>query len=197
MRMATARRHADYTLPGEELAVIEEFDGGEGTYVAGGVVRAAVAGTPAYDLQSRVVRVEAKKPTTRLPKPGDTIVGQVENVQGNIANVKIHYVNGMVSEAGFTGLLIVRQNRFGGRRRPTTYFKAGDIVRARVVSVKNAIIHLSIDRAEDGVVYAVCSLCGGRMAKIDGRIKCVECGGVEERKLAPDFAKLRDIKLIE
>jgi exosome complex component CSL4 len=175
-------------LPGERLAVIEEFDAGPGTYSDGEYVRAQEAGEAHYDLASRVVAVKPARPRAEIPRPGSVVIGQVTMVQGSIAQVEIQFVDGSPSQARFTGLLLIGGER-GRRTRRGICCKRGDIVRARVVSDINAVYHLSIDRREDGVIYTVCSQCGGEVRRVRGRVKCVECGFEEERKLAADFGE--------
>ena len=67
--------------------------------------------------------------------------------------------------------------------------RLGDVVRCRVFSLLNGIIHLSIDDDKTGVIFALCGNCGRPLQKGGNRAKCVECGNVEERKLASDFGR--------
>jgi len=67
--------------------------------------------------------------------------------------------------------------------------KLGDIVRCGVHSLMNGMIHLSLNDDHAGVIYALCSNCGKPLLRAGSRVKCVECGNVEERKLADDFGQ--------
>jgi exosome complex component CSL4 len=190
-------------LPGDPLAVIEEFEGSAGTYTQDSAVRAEQVGRPAYELKDRTIRVQPVSRPRQLPQLGDAVIGQVESAQTSIANMLIRYVNGKRNEGRFTGMLMLqaeappqRRGRGGRGARPYrprrgTICKAGDLVRAHVTSVKNAIIHLSLQGDEDGVVAARCSICGNAVRPIDGGIKCIECGNMEERRLASDFGAVR------
>ncbi len=76
------------------------------------------------------------------------------------------------------------------RRRTSSPIKAGDLIRAKVSSTKNSIYHLSLDDPGAGVIETVCSNCGGNvMALSRDRVKCKECGFVDERILSEDFIK--------
>lgn len=190
-------------LPGDQLAVIEEFEGGGGTYTDRDTVRALRMGRPTYSLKERVIQLQPVNRPRQLAELGATIIGQVESAQTSIANVLIRYVNGKPNTGRFTGMLLLQteappQRRGRGRppgREPRprrgTICKAGDLVRAHVTSNKNAIIHLGFEGENDGVVAARCSICGSLVKPIEGGIKCVECGMMEERKLAPDFGDVR------
>jgi exosome complex component CSL4 len=73
------------------------------------------------------------------------------------------------------------------RQRRITY-KLGDLIRAKITSTKNAIYHLSIECKECGVIYTFCSECGNNnMIRAGQKLKCSNCGNIEERIFSPDF----------
>lgn len=173
-------------LPGEEVALIEEFEGGNGTYEQNGVIRASGVGKASFDFKKRVAKVDHTKKSL-MPKAGDIVVGFIDMVPGNMVSMRILYVNDKKSGAGFTAISLMR----GGRgRRGSVMFKVGDLVRARVVSLLNANIHVDFRDPNLGVIYTVCHSCGGSVVRVDGRVKCIECGTTEERKLAEDYGKV-------
>jgi exosome complex component CSL4 len=175
-------------LPGDKIAVSEEFLPGMHTYDDAGVIRALAAGSVSKDMKSMEISVKpAAQP--ELIKIDDWVTGQVEGVQANSANVHIYFHNGKPTYKDFSGMLSLRGLSGGGRgARRTTPVKAGDVVRARVFSLVNGIIHLTIDEPDMGVVAALCGNCGRPLLKGNAtRVKCDECGNVEERKLARDF----------
>jgi exosome complex component CSL4 len=175
-------------LPGDKLAVSEEFLPGQHTYDDSGLIRALTAGTVIKDAKSMEISV---KPAVQpeIIKVDDWITGQVEGSQANSANVKIYFLNGKVTHKDFSGMLTLRGLSGGGRgARRTTPVKTGDVVRCRVFSLVNGIIHLTIDEPDMGVVAALCGNCGRPLLRGSAtRAKCDECGNVEERKLARDF----------
>jgi exosome complex component CSL4 len=177
-------------LPGDRLAVSEEFLPGRHTYDAKGLIRALSVGTVQKDVKNMEISVKpAVEP--ELIKVDDWVTGQVESAQSNSANVHIYFHNGKPTHKDFSGMLSLRGLSGGGRgARRTTPVKSGDIVRCRVFSLVNGIIHLSIDEPEMGVVAALCGNCGKPLQKGSAtRVKCDECGNVEERKLAKDFGE--------
>jgi exosome complex component CSL4 len=175
-------------LPGDKLAVSEEFLPGKHTYEDTGLIRALTAGSVVKDLKNMEISVKpAVEP--ELIKVGDWVTGQVEGAQANSANVHIFFLNGKATYKDFSGMLSLRGLSGGGRgARRTTPVKLGDVVRCRVISLLNGIIHLSIDEPDMGVVAALCGNCGKPLLRGSAtRVKCDECGNVEERKLASDF----------
>ncbi len=175
-------------LPGDKLATIEEFAPGEGSAISGESVISTVVGYANQDMANRVINVEQGKRTIEnLPRPGDYVVGTVQSAQPSMAQVLIEGVNDQPSNKEFTAMLSMRDER---RRRNSSPIKAGDVVRARVLSLKNAIIHLTVDAPNCGVLYTVCSICGNDVVAISrDRVKCRECGWVDERLLADDFVR--------
>jgi exosome complex component CSL4 len=179
-------KKATTVLPGDRVAVSEEFLPGPHTYDDSGLIRALVMGTVRRDPKNMEISVEpVVKP--KMIRVGDTVVGQVETTQASVASVKTYYLNGVPTDKDFSGSLSLRSGRpgRGGPRGPPV--KLGDIVRCRVVSLLNGIIHLTISEEETGVVYALCGNCGRPLLRGGNKAKCDECGNVEERKLASDF----------
>jgi len=175
-------------LPGDKLAVSEEFLPGQHTYDDSGLIRALRAGLVQKDAKSMEISVKpAAEP--EIIKVDDWVTGQVEGAQANSANLHIYFHNGKPTYKDFSGMLTLRGLSGGGRgARRTTPVKMGDIVRCRVFSLLNGIIHLSIDEPDMGVVSALCGNCGKPLLRGSAtRVKCDECGNVEERKLARDF----------
>ena len=177
------------SLPGEKLAVAEEFEGRDGTYLADGVVRSQVTGEAIYEMVDRTIKVIARRPLTKLPRTGDVVIGTVDTATPNVVNMTIQNINGNPTEGGFTGMLLGDQNRSPGRRRKKAPCKASDILKATVVSNKNAIIHLSISEEQYGVIRASCSYCGGLFKASNGQVECTRCGNFEERKLAATYGE--------
>jgi exosome complex component CSL4 len=172
-------------LPGDFLATPEEFLPGKNTYEREDSVRATLPGRVEKDLVKREVVVRPAV-AAKTPKVGDVVVGQVEVAMTNTAGVRISYLNGVETLAGFPGTIFTRGER-GGRGERRTYVKLGDIVRARVASTLNGMNQLSIEEPHLGVLASLCTVCGAPLPRGDGRARCEQCGSVEERKFADDF----------
>ena len=175
-------------FPGDKLAVSEEFLPGQHTYDDSGQIRALAVGSVQKDTKNMEISVKPAE-VPEIIRVDDWVTGQAESVQANSANVHIYFLNGKTTFKDFSGLLTLRGLSGGGRgARRTTPVKMGDIVRCRVFSLLNGIIHLTIDEPDMGVVAALCGNCGKPLLRGSAtRAKCDECGNVEERKLARDF----------
>lgn len=188
--MKERKQKSDLVLPGDKLAISEEFLPGSHTYERSGVVRALVTGGVRRDSKNGEISVEPAA-VARTIMVGDWVTGQVEVAQSNSAVVKVYYVNGERMDKDFSGSISLRGMGGGRGQRRMTPVKLGDIVRCRVFSLVNGIIHLSVDEPDMGVVHALCGNCGRPLLKGGPeRAKCDECGNVEERKLAADFGQL-------
>jgi exosome complex component CSL4 len=174
-------------LPGDALAISEEFLPGKNAYDADGTIRALLTGTLTKDLRQREIGVNPVS-VAKVPSVGDVVTGQIETAQSSVSNLKIYYVNGLPTQGGFVGLIFLREER-GGRGMRRTQVKLGDIVRAKVVSTTNAMIHLSIAEPHLGVIATLCSNCGRPLTEDGGRARCNECGNQEDRKFADDFGR--------
>ncbi len=180
-------------LPGEQVAYIEEFEGGKNTYITDGTIRSTAVGTKIYDFKRRIVKIEQKN-SPMLPKIGDTVVGFIEMLFGSMFSLRILYVNDQKSVAGFSAIASTRVGGSGwgrdrGDRRGRIIFRVGDIIRGRVISLLNSTIHITIDEKEFGVLYTLCFNCGGDTVRLNSSVKCIECGSYEDRKLAHDYSR--------
>jgi exosome complex component CSL4 len=175
-------------IPGDRLATIEEFVPGAGSATEGDAIVSTVVGNVRPDMSNRVINVKAAKSAEEnLPKPGDLVIGHVDSAQPSMAQITIIAVGDTLSDKQLSGMLSMREDR---RRRTSSPLKAGDIIRAKVISTKNSIYHLSLDDPNAGVLQTVCSNCGGSvMALGRDRVKCKECGFVDERILSDEFVK--------
>ncbi len=175
-------------IPGDQLATIEEFVPGVGSISLGDSVISTVVGHVQPDMVNRVINVKpSRNADDSMPKVGDYVIGRVDSAQPSMVQVTIIAVNDEVSDKELSGMLSMRDER---RRRTTSPIKAGDTIRAKVISTKNSIYHLALDDSKTGVIKTVCSNCGGNVIAMGrDRVKCRECGFVDERLLSDDFIK--------
>jgi exosome complex component CSL4 len=67
--------------------------------------------------------------------------------------------------------------------------KPSDIMRAKVISDKNRVFHLSTQDKDLGVLYAFCTNCGFLLEPRRMSMHCPRCGRIEKRKTAFDYGK--------
>ncbi len=185
-------RQGMFVVPGDKVGVIEEFLSGPGTYVEDGEIRAANVGFLLLNLSARkvsVFRPTRLKGAACVPRPGSVVIGEVSETHQTYLLMRIWMVGPKHLSGFFTGLLHI--SNVGLRvRNMFNVARPGDIVRARVVSVKNRICHLSLADRRLGAIYAFCSNCGELLkARKDKKLICEACGSLELRKLASDYGE--------
>ena len=176
-------------LPGERLGVIEEFIPDSGTYVKDGVIYSKIVGRALMDLLNKRVSVYPLINGAAVPRVSMTVMGQVGNAQSDNVLVRIFRIGPKKLSGVFTGILHISdvQDRYVNSMNEVC--KPGDIIRAKVISEKNQIYHLSTVDKDLGVIYGFCSLCGNLLEPKRNEMRCPKCGNVDERKTALDYGK--------
>lgn len=183
------RNSGRFVLPGEQLGVIEEFIPDAGTYVKDGVIYSRVMGRALVDFLNKRVSVFPVIHGARVPKVGSLVVGQASNVQPQTATVRIFKIDKKFLSGFFTGFLHVSDVHLRFVDSMFDVCKPGDVLRAKVISEKNRVYHLSTKDKSLGVVYAFCSSCGYMLEQRGRGLQCLRCGKIEKRKTAIDYGK--------
>jgi exosome complex component CSL4 len=188
--MSNIKRSGQFVVPGERIGVIEEFIPNFGTYVENGVIYSRNVGYVLIDSATRKVSVYPAARGLSFPKIGSIVIGHVVNIQGLTAFMRIIKI-GKKSLSGFlTGALHVSDIDIKYTKEILNAIKVGDLVRAKVISDTNRILHLSTKGENLGVILALCSKCGGTLLlknKKSKKLYCGECGNSETRKIASDY----------
>ncbi|MCX8153171.1 MAG: exosome complex RNA-binding protein Csl4 [Candidatus Bathyarchaeota archaeon] len=183
------RKSGNLVLPGERLGVIEEFIPDSGTYVKDGVIYSKLVGRALMDLLSKRVSVYPLASDAFVPKVASVILGQVYNGQSDSAIVRIFKIGSKKLSGVFTGILHISDVQEKFVKSMNDVCKPGDIIRAKVISDKNQIYHLSTKDKNLGVVYAFCSRCSNLLEPRRHELVCPKCGNMERRKIAFDYGK--------
>ena len=176
-------------LPGERLGVIEEFIPDSGTYVKDGVIYSKIIGRALIDLINRRVSIYPLVTGAVTPKVGSIIIGQIGNAQSDNVLVKIFTVGKKQISGTFGGILHVSDVSDRYVDSMSDVCKPGDIVKAKVISEKNQVYHLSTNDKDLGIMYAFCSKDSTLLEPQRYELKCPKCGNIEHRKMAPDYGK--------
>ncbi len=174
-------------LPGDEVAISEEFSPGEGTFEKNGMVFAAVLGKLQMDMKNRVVHVRALNPLVVLRK-GDVVYGTVTDIRSPIITVRILKARG--SDRSIAGDNVASLHISKVSKAYTTdirkELRIGDIVKAGVMQVKPSI-QLETSHPDLGVVRAECRKCRTPLERKQKSLQCPKCGNKESRKIARDY----------
>jgi len=171
-------------LPGERLALIEEFGAGKNVYVnSDSNIRPVVFGVTEIDRIERRINVMPLK-TSLYPKEGKVVVGIVDEVHSNFAVLKIPIGDARSPKGLLSAIVFISRGR--GRER-NQLLGSGDIVKGKVAMIKDGLIFLDIRGSEFGVVYARCRTCGALLVKYKNKAYCKSCRKFDARKLAEEF----------
>ncbi len=181
-----------FVLPGDRITLAEAFYPGPGTYEDDGIVRAAVTGTVEVDLERREVRVKPLVDTPPKLRKGVPVIGRVQTVKEQVVLVRIDLAHDRMDRepaASGVGGIHISRVRDAYVEDLSEEFQPGDIVRAKVISVKTPI-QLSTMGEEYGVILAYCSRCRSELERIKGRkLRCPSCGHTETRKVASGYLR--------
>ncbi len=171
-------------MPGEELAVEEEFSPGDGTFCSNGVVRAAQAGKVFYDMINRRVNViPFKRSGLMAMRTARIVIGVVVGMRDDVAFVEVFSVDDKEVGSRIDAVLPSSQVVERAGEPLTNYIRLGDLIRARPVN-KSVPLVLTLKQKDLGVIYATCSNCGAVLLRQDNdHLRCQRCGQVERRKI--------------
>ena len=187
---SSEQRNGNLVLPGERLGVIEEYIPDSGTYVRDGVIYSKIVGRALMDMLNRKVSVYPIIDGAVVPRVGATVIGQVGNAQSDNVLVRILGVGNKKKLSGvFSGILHVSDVSDRYINSMSEVCKPGDIIRAKVISEKNQINHLTTADKNLGAIYAFCSLCSTLLEQRRNEMHCPKCGNIEKRKTAFDYGK--------
>jgi exosome complex component CSL4 len=186
---SSEQKSGNVVLPGERLGVIEEFLPDSGTYVKDGVIYSKIVGRALMDLLHKRVSVYPLINGVVVPNVSTTVVGQVGNAQSDNVLVRIFKIGSRKLSGVFTGILHISDVQERYVESMSDVCKPGDIIRAKVISEKNQIYHLSTNDKGLGVVYAFCSRCGNLLEPRRYELRCSKCGHIEKRKTAVTYGK--------
>ncbi len=178
-------------LPGDQVAVAEEFEPGEGTYEHNGLVFAATPGVLRLDEQNRVARVQAFNPPAEL-QVGDIVYAVVDDIRGMMATATVSAIHGRARAiSGETdGTIHISNVSENYTEDIRDMYHLGDIIRAKVIQTKPSV-QLTTAEPDLGVVRALCGICRGPLELRGRDLYCPRDERAERRKIARDYDSLR------
>ena len=179
---------SEFSLPGDKVATIEEFETGTNTFDDGHTIRSVVVGTKEFDKTKRIAKINQFK-SPAVPQVNDLVIGNVAALMNNMFAVSILYINGKPTHSDLECICQAR----GAKKR--ILVRVSDVVMVKIISHLNGAIHATISEPELGVLFTQCNKCGGKVVQIGSNVKCVDCGYIEERKLSSKFGNGDFIKL--
>jgi exosome complex component CSL4 len=183
------RKSGLFVVPGDRLGVIEEFTSGPGTYIEDGTIHSKIIGRTLLDMLNKEVSVYPLVKAAVVPQVGSIVTALVSDVKSKNATLTIFQVGDKTISGVFKGMLHISSVVHGYVDNMFNVCRAGDIMRAKVISTKNRSVFLSTAEKDLGVLSAHCSLCGNVLKKRNRRLTCSNCGNIEIRKTPLDYGK--------
>ena len=169
-------------LPGDKIAIIEEYGSGNNTYDDGEIIRSVVVGQSDINKKDRVVNVKNLK-STSVPKPGDIVIGTVEAVMGSMFVILVKYINSKPVQSRVECICSTTNIR------KKNIALVSDLVKIKILDTLNGAIHATISDPDLGILFTKCRKCGKEVKPLRDIVKCIECGWTDDRKLSSDFLK--------
>jgi len=177
-------------VPGEVLAVVEEFVPAEGVFTDElGRLKSRWLGEAFFDLKAKEVKVQPAKSIVAI-NPRDRVVAEVKDVQERIAiaeafiklpNIPLKYRR--------TGVILGRRND-----SLENIIGIGDIALLNVVNIFRGMVTFDIYSPGCGVMLAMCSVCGSVLEKKENLLVCGKCGNRERRKTVLKYGNMELLK---
>ncbi|MCS7113117.1 MAG: exosome complex RNA-binding protein Csl4 [Nitrososphaerota archaeon] len=186
-------RREEIVVPGDRVAVVEEFEPKYGFYEDLGIVRSSMVGYPVFDMDKRIVYIEKTLCRYPLPKPGDNVYCLVYEVSDRIAFAHILKVVGRskVFQPPFTGILHISRLKKIKADNMRDIVKPGDNIYASIVSYCNNVYHLTISGPGFGVILARCPYCGSILERKEQSLVCVRCNVTEQRRISKYYGNFK------
>jgi len=174
-------------LPGDEVAIAEEYMSGEGTYEKDGKIFARAVGELDLDAREKLAKVILDNPPVVLQE-GDLVIGEVTDAKPAMAIVNVLAQEGRDRAVSSETLASVHVSKLSSSyvEDAGDVMRPGDIIRAQVIQVDPSV-QLSTAGPHFGVIRALCGRCRNPMERKGRSLYCEHCDRSENRKLADDY----------
>jgi exosome complex component CSL4 len=175
-------------VPGDEVAEVEEFIPGEGTYEEEGKIYSSYYGELELDHEEKIAKVKAKNEMTRL-NLGDFVFCEVSDARTSMAICEVVAVEGKSRQLGgdTNGTIHVSKISSDYVQDAGRELRPSDLIRAKVIQVKPSI-QLSTVAPHLGVVKALSRKCRQPLVKVEKDLYCPQCEKHDHRKISDDYS---------
>jgi len=184
-------KSGDFVLPGDILGVTEEFVSSKWTYEEEGKIKSLVVGNVSINDRNKEISIVPKTGTPPSLEVGKIVIGEVSEVRGQRASVKIDKIKNDNRDlvTGFMGIIHISQAQKGYLSKLTEAFRIGDLVEAKVIKIFG-LDNIDLTTVEDelGVLKAMCTICRHFMIKTGkNEVYCENCDRKERRKISSHY----------
>lgn len=179
-----------FVVPGEIVAIAEEFVPGKGTYESDGKIIASEAGNLILDAKNHTATVAPRNPVTE-PKKKDRVLAAITDVKSSMAICEILSIEGVTRQITGDAEATLHVSSISSQYVETvgSAVRVGDVIRAEVTQAQPST-QLTTVNSHLGVVLAHCSRCKGVLKQKEKSLYCEECERYEKRKVADDYGAI-------
>jgi len=174
-------------LPSEEIATVEEFMGGEGTYEEDGKVYASTVGELSFDTREMTAEVKPFKPLAQIKK-GDEVFAVIEGIRSQMITARAIAIVGLDRAIAGKDLLSLHVSKVSMDyiRDVSRYYRIGDIIRAKVIA-HTPSLQIATEGKRFGAVKSYCMKCRKPLTRGKEKLECEDCQRFETRKASSDY----------
>jgi len=174
-------------LPGDEVAIAEEYMSGEGTYEADGKIYASAIGELDLDPKEKLAIVILVNPPAVLTE-GDTVMAQVTDTKPAMAICTVVSQEGNEREVSGETLASVHVSKIASSyvEDAGDLLRPGDVIRATVIQADPSV-QLSTTGPHFGAVLSYCGRCRSPLERKGRDLYCERCDRTEQRKTSDDY----------
>lgn len=167
-------------LPGDKIAIIEEFLPDETCYEQKGGIYSKILGRVVTDTKKHKISVIPKNPH-RTIKNGDVGLGRVEFMKKQIASVNIYHLNQENVSIPISAVLHISEASRRFVRNMYEVARPGDWLRFRIIRAIKPV-YISLIGNGLGVVISYCIQCGHELEyRRPNTLECQNCGSIQPR----------------
>jgi len=174
-------------LPSEEIATVEEFMGGEGTYEKDGKVYVSTIGELVFDTKEMKAEVKPYKPLAQIKK-GDEVFAVIQGIRSQMITARAIAIVGLDRAITGDDLLSLHVSKVSTEyiKDVSRYYRIGDIIRAKVIAHQPSL-QIATEGKRFGTIKSYCMKCRRPLEKGKMKLECPDCQRFETRKVASDY----------
>jgi len=174
-------------LPSDEIATVEEFMGGAGTYEKDGKVYVSTMGKLILDDREMKAEVIPLNPLAVIRK-GHEVFAVITGIRSQMVTARAVAIEGINRAIAGDDMLSLHVSKVSTEyiKDVSRYYRIGDIIRAKVIA-HDPSLQIATDGKKYGAIKSYCMKC--RQALTQGKVKleCKDCQRFETRKTAQDY----------
>ncbi|MFX1251723.1 MAG: exosome complex RNA-binding protein Csl4 [Promethearchaeota archaeon] len=185
-----------YVVPGDKLAVIEEFIPDSGTWDESGVIYSNITGSVTINNKKHRISVTPLVRKIKKLKKGDLVLAHVVETRRQTATLNIYVINKKELPNPVSGGLHISSCSDKYVKSMFEVARPGDWLKGVISRVDPLQLDIR-GNPTFGVILASCVVCGGFLKVVRRNLlRCDECGKLQPRVTSRQYDGVFDFKLL-